>query len=122
MMIGVKRSSRLSAPHHSPRFLKPLLGRVVAQLAERLPVALTPKQFPRSFDPLRIAAGLCIFQPGRNNVVNDGRGNRAQISRAHAAQRMLAKERIAGLLPPIAIPSGGAAGSIRTRHQLIFQT
>ena len=92
VMVGVERLAIRRAPDHAPRLFETLLGRVVAKLAERLPVVLAPEQFPGCLDSYGITAGFGILQSGRHDVVDDDRSNRTQVSRAHAAERMITKE------------------------------
>lgn len=94
MVIRVERLAIRRAPNHATRLFESLLGRVVAELAERLPVVLAPEQFPGGLDPLGITAGFSILQPGRLFVVDDGRSNGPQVSRAHAAERMISEKLI----------------------------
>lgn len=115
-MIRVERLAIRRAPDHASRLFEALLGRVVAELAERLPVVLAPEQFPGGLDPLGITAGFGILQPGRIFVVDDGRSNGPQVSRAHAAKRMITKECIPRLLPAVSISPPSATATLITCH------
>lgn len=116
VMVGVERHAIGRAPDHAARLFESLLGRVVAELAQGLPVLLTPEQLPCSLDAQRITAGFRILQPGRNLVVDNDRGNGPQVGRAHAAERMLTKKRIAGLLPAIAVATLRTTSPPLTAH------
>lgn len=116
MVIGVERLAVRRAPDNAARLFEPLLGRVVAELTQWLPVVLAPEQFPGSLDPLGITAGLGILQSGRHFVIDDDRSNGPEVCRTHTAERMIAKECIARLLPAVSITTLGTAAPLITCH------
>lgn len=111
VVIRVERNACRRTARYTPTSFKPLLGRVMAELAQRLPVALIPEQLPRSLDPLRVARFLGVFQTGRDLVVNNRCRNRAVAGRAHRAERVQCQERIPRLPPAVAITTGCAAAA-----------
>jgi len=70
MVIRVERLAVRRAPDHAPRLFETLLDRVVAELAEGLPVATPPEQFLSGFDTSRIATFFGLFEPMRHDVIN----------------------------------------------------
>ncbi len=85
--------------------LHPLLGRVVTELAEALPVGGIPKKLPCALELSGVAAALRFLQPWGDLVVNNRSGNRTQCGRTHRAVREQTQVPFAGLLPLVPVPA-----------------
>ena len=116
MVIGVEGHSVSRATNHSASLFKALLGRVVTELTQWLPVVLTPEQLPRSLNAKRITAVLRILQSRRDLVVDNDRGNRPHVGRAHTAEWVLTKEYIPRLLPAKSVTTLSTTAPSITAH------
>lgn len=116
VVVGIEWLAVAAAAHHPARLLESLLGRVMAKLAERLPVFRVPEQLPRGLDAQWIRTGFGVLQSWRDLVVNNDRGHGPRFGRTHAAEGMFTKESIPRLLPAISITSLCTADVAFTAH------